>query len=252
VGLVRTPSDFGTRAGKPSHPELLDWLAAEFAAKKFSIKALHRSIMLSDTYQRSAEPSASASQKDPSNALLSHFSRRRLHAEEIHDAVLQVSGKLNLRVGGMPAVPPLEKEELFGIIGRPDSAWMVSPDPREHVRRSIYLLHRRTFQQPMMEAFDVPDGVLSCPRRNESTTAPQSLALLNSHFTLEQSKAIADEVQSPKDAWLRVLGRAPTPEESSTADKFLERQTERLGSRSAAMAELTRGLLNLNEFLYVD
>jgi hypothetical protein len=252
VGLVRTPSDFGTRAGKPSHPELLDWLAAEFAAKKFSIKALHRSIMLSDTYQRSAEPSASASQKDPSNVLLSHFSRRRLHAEEIHDAVLQVSGKLNLRVGGMPAVPPLEKEELFGIIGRPDSAWMVSPDPREHVRRSIYLLHRRTFQQPMMEAFDVPDGVLSCPRRNESTTAPQSLALLNSHFTLEQSKAIADEVQSPKDAWLRVLGRTPTSEESSTADKFLERQTERLGSRSAAMAELARGLLNLNEFLYVD
>ncbi len=252
AGLLRTPSDFGTRAGAASHPELLDWLASEFAKNKYSLKALHRSIMLSDTYQRSAEATPAAREKDPTNTLLSHFNRRRLHAEEIRDAALQVSGLLNLKMGGMPAVPPLEKEELFGIIGKPENAWLVSPDTREHVRRSIYLLHRRTFQQPMMEAFDTPDGVLSCARRNESTTAPQSLALLNSRFVMEQAKVIASKSQSPEQAWTRVLGRAPSAEELSTATKFLERQTERLDSREAAMAELARGLLNVNEFLYVE
>ncbi|MBC8165888.1 MAG: DUF1553 domain-containing protein, partial [Bryobacteraceae bacterium] len=252
AGLLRTPSDFGVRAGKPTHPELLDWLATELIDKKYSLKGLHRSIMLSDAYQRSSEPTPSALGKDPSNLLWSHFSRRRLHAEEIRDAVLQVSGNLNLKAGGMPAVPPLEKEELFGIIGRPESAWMVSPDTQEHFRRSIYLLHRRTFQQPMMEAFDSPDGVLSCSRRNESTTAPQSLALLNSRFTLEQARVISGKVQSPDQAWLQVLGRSPTPEESEAATKFLQKQAGHLGSQQAAIAELARGLLNLNEFLYVE
>jgi len=252
AGLVRTPSDFGVRAGNPANPELLDWLATEFVEKKFSMKAMHRAIMLSDTYQRSAEPTTSAREKDPSNLLWSHFSRRRLQAEEVHDAVLQASGMLNLKMGGMPAVPPLEKEELFGIIGRPDNAWMVSPDTREHVRRSIYLLHRRTFQQPMMEAYDAPDGVLSCSRRNESTTAPQSLALLNSRFTLEQARAIASRAPSAEGAWRLVLGRAPGAEEARAAEEFLTRQTQRLGSREAAIAELSRGLLNLNEFLYVE
>ena len=115
-----------------------------------------------------------ARDKDPANTLLSHFNRRRLQAEEIRDAVLQVSGNLNLEMGGAPVVPPLEKEELFGIIGKPEVAWAVTPNSEEHTRRSIYMLHRRTFQNPMFEAFDAPDGVLSCSRRNESTTAPQS------------------------------------------------------------------------------
>jgi hypothetical protein len=155
-------------------------------------------------------------------------------------------------VGGAPAVPPLESEELFGIIGKPETAWMVTPDPTEHVRRSVYLLKRRTFQQPMMEAFDAPDGVLTCSRRNESTTAPQSLALLNSRFSMEQAKATAEKVSSIEDAWTRVLGRAPTAAESSAGQQFVQRQEARLGSRAAAMTELTRSLLNTNEFLYVE
>src|SRR6266446_5147895 len=153
AGLLATPSDFGTRAGKPSHPELLDWLATEFVDRKWSIKSMHKLIMMSDTYRRSANASESARQKDPANTLLSHRSRRRLQAEEIRDAVLQVSGRLNLKMGGMPVVPPLETEELFGIIGKPESAWPVTPDTSEHTRRSIYLLQRRTFQNPMFEAF---------------------------------------------------------------------------------------------------
>jgi mono/diheme cytochrome c family protein len=252
TGLVRTPSDFGTRAGSATHPELLDWLAAEFADRKFSIKAMHRLIMTSDVYMRSAEPPKAAAAIDPTNQLLSHFNRRRLAAEEIRDAMLQVSGQLNLKMGGAPAVPPLESEELFGIIGKPENAWMVTPDPSEHVRRSVYLLKRRTFQQPMMEAFDAPDGVLTCSRRNESTTAPQSLALLNSRFSMEQAKATAEKVSNIEDAWNRVLGRAPTAAESSAAQQFVQRQEARLGSRAAAMTELTRSLLNTNEFLYVE
>ncbi len=252
AGLLPTPSDFGTRAGKPSHPELLDWLATEFAARYWSIKSMHKLIMMSDAYRRSSNAPEAASGKDPTNRLLSHFNRRRLQAEEIRDAVLAASGTLNLKMTGSPVVPPLEKEELFGIIGKPDTSWMVTPNPEEFTRRSIYLLQRRTFQNPMFEAFDSPDGVLTCSRRNESTTAPQSLALLNSRFMLEQSQALASKVQSIDDAWRRVLNRDPSEAERIAAAKFIERQTARSGSKSAAFVELARGLLNLNEFLYVD
>jgi hypothetical protein len=252
TGLLRTPSDFGTRAGTPSHPELLDWLAAEFAARKWSMKSMHKLVMTSDAYRWSADPSAAARERDPANLLLSHFNRRRLQSEEIRDAVLQASGNLNLKVGGAPVVPPLDSEELFGIIGRPESAWAVTPNPEEHTRRTVYLLQRRTFQQPMFEAFDSPDGVLSCSRRNESTTAPQSLALLNSRFMVEQARSLGGKVQSVDEAWWRVLGRDPTASERSKAIEFLDRQTSRLGTKAAAFAELARGLMNLNEFLYVD
>jgi mono/diheme cytochrome c family protein len=251
-GLAKSSSDFGIRGGLPTHPELLDWLATEFAAKKWSVKSMHKLIMMSAAYQRSANGSDVAREKDPANELLSHMNRRRLEAEEIRDASLQVSGELNLKMGGVPVVPPLSKEEMFGMIGNPANAWMVTADATEHNRRSIYLLSRRTFQQPMAQAFDGPDGVLTCPRRNESTTAPQSLALLNSGFTMDRAKALAAKVDSPSAAWDRVYGRAPSAEESAAADAFLAKQQAQLGSREAAMAELVRGLMNTNEFLYVD
>jgi hypothetical protein len=252
AGLLKSSSDFGVRAGQPTHPELLDWLALEFRGRGYSIKQMHRLMMNSSAYRRSSATTPAAQQRDPLNELLSHFGRRQLSAEEIRDAVLQVSGTLNLKMGGVPVVPPLEKEELHGIIGRPESAWRVSPDPAEHTRRSIYVLRRRTFQQPMMAAFDAPDGVLSCSRRNESTTAPQALALLNSGFMLRQSEAAASHIHDVDGAFQRILGRRPSAAEQTAAAEFLERQTARLGSPGAALAELTRGLMNSNEFLYVD
>ena len=251
-GLVSTTSDFGTRAGQPSHPELLDWLAAEFADRKWSIKAMHKLIMMSDAYRRSSNPSPEAEKADPANLLLSHANRRRLESEEIRDSVLQVSGALNLKMSGPPVVPPLEKEELFGIIGKPESAWMVTPEKEEHTRRSVYMLVRRTFVPPMFEAFDTPDGVLTCARRNNSTTAPQSLALLNSRFMQEQARLLASSAQTIDGVWRRALGRDPSAEERKAAQEFLDRQSPRLGSREAALTEVARGLLNLNEFLYVD
>ena len=251
-GLVRTPSDFGTRSGAPSHAELLDWLATEFSARQWSVKAMHKLIMMSAAYRLSSNAPDAARRNDPGNALLSHMNRRRLEAEEIRDAILQASGSLNLKMGGAPVVSPVEPEELYGIIGMPESAWVVTPNPEEHTRRSVYLLQRRTFQHPMFAAFDAPDGVLSCSRRNESTTAPQSLALLNSRFMLEQARVVGSKVASVDEAWWRILVRDPTPEERSPANEFIEKQAARLGSKSAAFAELARGLLNTNEFLYVD
>ncbi len=205
VGLVRTPSDFGVRAGKPADRELLDWLATELPQRNWSLKAMHKLIMTSDAYQRSADPTASAREKDPANDLFSHMNRRRLQSEEVHDGVLQAVGILNLKMGGTPVVPPLQTEEMYGMIGKPENNWVVTPDPAEHTRRSIYMLQRRTFQQPMLEAFDSPDGIASCPRRNESTTAPQSLALLNGNFMMEQAKKLAANVQTVNESWWKVL-----------------------------------------------
>ena len=246
-GLLRTSSDFGTRAGQPSHPELLDWLATEFAARKYSMKAMHRLIMTSETYKRGADASPAARERDPENLLLSHMNRRRLQWEEIRDSVLQCEGRLNLTMGGIPVVPRLDKEELFGVRG-----WTVSPDPQDQLRRSVYLIVKRTFQQPMAAAFDGPEGMASCPRRNESTTAPQSLALLNSGFMMAQAESMAAEIHSPEEAWMRILGRAPSAQERERADAFIAKQTAELGSKESAYRELVRGLFNLNEFLYVD
>jgi hypothetical protein len=167
-------------------------------------------------------------------------------------AVLTVTGSLNPEMGGIPVVPPLEKEELYGMIGNPDNAWPVSPNRDEYNRRSIYLLSKRTFPHPMLEAFDRQDGVLSCSRRNESTTAPQSLTLLNSRFMMEQAEAFAAEVKSIDEAFLKVFGRSPTREEETSVANFIETQTANRGTREAAFTELARALLNANEFLYVD
>jgi hypothetical protein len=242
-GLEKTPSDFGIRGGLPTHPELLDWLATEFPARNWSMKQMHKLIMMSAAYQRNANPTTEAAKNDPANDLLSHFNRRRLEAEEIRDASLQVTGELNLKMGGLPIVPALSKEEMFGMIGNPASAWMVTADAKEHNRRTIYLISRRTFQQPMSQAFDGPDGVLTCPRRNESTTAPQSLALLNSTFTMDRAKSLASKTPTPEAAWQQIYGRVPSPEEQTEASSFLKKAT---------MTDLIRALMNTNEFLYVD
>ncbi len=256
-GIVATPSDFGMRGRAPSHPELLDWLATEFVAQGWSFKKLHRQILLSAAYRQSAGASAEAKVKDPENQLLSHFARRRLDADEIRDSVLSVTGALNLAMGGRPVVPPLSKEELFNMIGRADDSWVVTADARQHDRRGIYMIQKRTFRLPMMETFDAPESMATCPRRDSSTTAPQSLTLLNGPFAVARARAMAAELKGADPeviaaAFNRILLRAPTPEERQSAAAFLERQSVNMNDRTAAVAELVRGLLNLNEFLYVD
>jgi hypothetical protein len=257
-GIVATPSDYGVRGMAPSHPELLDWLATEFVARGWSMKQMHKLIMTSAAYKRSSVESTEAKQQDPENILLSHMNRRRLESEEIRDGILAVSGNLNLKMEGIPVVPPLDKEELYGITGDPNSAWVVTSDAREHTRRSVYLLSRRAFRAPMFELFDSPDGIMSCSRRESSTIAPQSLTMLNGRFTVQQSKALAEKLaevpaaQRIEKAWEQVLSRKPTADERTAAQKFLDTQQKNLGSEAAAMQELARSLLNFNEFLYVD
>ena len=228
-GLVATPSDLGTRGGKPTHPELLDWLASEFVAKGWSIKQLHRMIMTSAAYQQQSTPSKEAVDRDPANLLLSHFSRRRLNADEVRDSVLQATGALNTKRGGRPVVPPLTPEEKATLTQRPDDAWVLTADTSEYLRRSLYLIQKRTFRMPIMEVFDAPDSMLTCPRRESSTTAPQSLSLFNGSFTMERARSLAARIaaESPSDdeaairgAWKQVLSREPNPYEISRAPPF--------------------------------
>lgn len=255
-GLVATASDFGTRAGEASHPELLDWLAQELPARKWSLKSLQRLILTSATFRQSTRVTPPALERDPENALLSHFTRRRLEAEEIRDSVLQSAGTLNLKMGGRPVVPPLEAEELYGMSQPLGNAWIVTDDKAEHTRRSIYMISRRNFRMPLLEAFDRPEGVLSCSRRDSSTTAPQSLSLLNGAFTLQQAQALAAKLEAVADpigaAWQSAYGREPRPAERQSANAFLKKQEALFPNREAALTELARGLFNTNEFLYVD
>jgi hypothetical protein len=250
-GIVATTSDYGMRGDAPSHLELLDYLAKKFVDEGWSVKKLHRDILLSATYRQTAGGSVDAREKDPENQYLSHFTRRRLEAEEIRDAVLAATGTLNTKMHGRPVVPLLAAEELYGMSQPAGNAWPVTSDASEHSRRSIYMLVKRTYRMPMLEVFDRPEGVLSCSRRESSTTSTQSLSLLNSKFTVEQAEALAGETDL-NVIWRKVLQRAPSESEVAMAREFVAKQTGLLGSERTARRELVRGLLNTNEFLYVD
>lgn len=250
-GLVETSSDFGTRATGLVNQELLDWLAVEFVERGWSIKEISKLVMSSDAYRRRTAPTEASTEKDPRNRFLSHFNRRRVSAEELRDATLAASGELNLEMGGTPVVVPLSNEELYGITGS-SGRWAVTLDPEQHTRRSVYLLQRRAFQHPMFQVFDAPDGMATAEKRNMSTTAPQSLTLLNSDFMEKRSKALAARAMDVQSAWRAVYARDPSSEEAQAAREFLDRQKERLGSDEAARQQLARSLLNSNEFLYID
>ncbi len=259
-GLVSTPSDFGLRGAAPTHPALLDWLTTEFTSNGWSMKKLHRLIMTSSVYRQASQPSEESLREDPENRLLSRMNRRRLAPEEIRDGMLQASGGLNLKMGGRPIVPPLDREELFGLSQRPEDMWIVTENPEEQRRRSVYMFARRTFRPSMFESFDAPDGIRSCSRREASNTAPQSLTMLNGRWTIEEAKRLAtalvaasqDEGELVKGAWRAVFGRAPEASEDERGRTFLRKQTAELGTAAAAATELVRGLFNTNEFLYVD
>ena len=251
-GLVRTSNDFGYLGDAPSHPELLDWLAREFVDTGWSLKKLHRLIVSSAVYRQSSTAATDSlhSKVDPENRLLTHYPRRRLDGEAIRDAMLAAFDGLSDRRGGPGVMPPLPKE-LLGTIRK--DHWKTSKDEEDHRRRSIYLFVRRNLRLPLLEAFDRPDTMASCTRRNRSTIAPQALVLLNSEFAQEcaadLAKYIGSQTSQPERqvnlAYTRTLGRSPTAAELNEAKALIE-------SDPAGLEDFCLALFNLNEFVYVD
>ena len=247
-GLVETPNNFGLQGSAPSHPELLDWLAAEFVDRNWSVKQMHKLIMLSSAYRLNSGFDPSSAETDPENRYLWRMNRRRLDAENLRDAVLSVSGELNLKMGGRPVLPPLSAEARLGMWDRND--WPESLDPEEHKRRSVYIFAKRQFPYPMFKTFDAPDASASCGRRDVTTVAPQALTLLNSEFMLRSAQSFAARLAAENDplrkvdlAWELALSRPPDMQERGAAVKMLA---------EAGPEEFSLMLFNLNEFVYVD
>ncbi len=245
-GLVPTPSEFGPHGQAPSHPELLDWLASEFVARGWKMKDLHRLLLTSETWRQSSG-TAHGAKADPENRLYWRMNRLRLEGESVRDGLLAISGRLNPEMGGPGVVPPVPADAVRGIRG----GWSVSPDPRDHARRSVYIFARRNFRFPFLEVFDAPDSNLSCPERGRSTTAPQSLTLLNADEVVAAAKATALRLEREAEdldgridlAWRLILGRRPAERELALSREFLAR---------SPLAEFCRALFNLNAFIYVE
>ena len=238
-GIVDTPNDFGRMGSRPSHPELLDYLANEFVAGGFSVKQIHRLILNSSTYQQSsAEPAdaalkAAVEEKDSDNKLLWRFNRQRLEAEEIRDAILAVSGQLNPKAGGPSVMVPIDKG-LVNQLYKP-SQWVPAKDPAEYNRRSVYLLVKRNLELPFMQVFDAPDGSVSCARRESSTHAPQALEMLNGDLANRSADALAKRLETEAGPDLRkqidlgyqlVAGRAREAQGDRAGDGVPEDRAE--------------------------
>ena len=249
--IVATPNDFGRMGMRPSHPELLDFLANEYVKGGWKMKPLHRQILLSAAYrQASRSPEEKAySAKDPDNKWLWKANRRRLAAEEIRDTMLAVSGRLNPKIGG-PSVMVAIDEDLIKDLKRPQY-WVTTRDKKEHDRRTLYLIYKRNLIQPFMQVFDAPDTLLSCARRDQSTHAPQALELLNGKLSNDLAAAFAGRLTgTPAErvdhAWRLVTGRAPSERERAISMKYLD------DPDPAAAKEFALSLFNTNAFLYVN
>jgi cytochrome c553 len=238
-GIAGTPSDFGSMGDPPTHPELLDWLAAELIEGSWSLKRLHRLMVTSSAYRQSAAHREDAARVDPQDLLLWRFRRSRLDGEVIRDAALAVAGLLDLRAGGPSVFPELPKgmEARYG--------WKPSASAEERNRRSIYVFVRRNLRYPLFEAFDMPDTHETCARRNVTTTAPQALILLNDHLTLEWARAFAARVAAAaganpaarvRAAYRLAYARDPESREVEAALAFFARHRQALGEEGKAIA----------------
>jgi hypothetical protein len=251
TGIVATANDFGRMGTRPSHPELLDWLANQFVEGGFRMKSMHRLILLSSAYQQdylSSAPAAAA-EKDPDDRWLWRFPRRRLGAEELRDAMLAVSGRLNPQGGGPSVIVPIEPA-LVKLIYNP-AQWAPDADATQYNRRGIYLFHKRNMRLPFLEVFDSPDMLLSCARRDQSTHAPQALELLNGDFSNSMAKAMAQRVEREAGAdhtrqidriFQLALGRDPDVSERKAALRYL---------KDGPLSELALAVFLGNDFLYV-
>lgn len=260
-GIVASTSDFGKLGDLPTHPGLLDFLAAELVREGWSLKALHRLILTSRTYRLSSAPNAANLAADPQNLKHWRFDMRRLTAEEVRDSVLALSGKLNLKTGGPWVYPPLPAEVL-ATASRPGKGWPVTQDPAEHFRRSIYVHVKRSLSHPMLTDFDQAQTDSPCAVRFATTVPTQALAMLNSEFTNRQADLFADRLRSgsaksPRDqistALEIALQRPATGDEITHCESLLTTLKSEHGlNDEQALDRLALVILNLNEFLYLD
>ncbi|HEY2012017.1 MAG TPA: DUF1549 and DUF1553 domain-containing protein [Bryobacteraceae bacterium] len=255
-GIVFSANDFGRMGGRPSHPELLDWLASRFVEGGWKMKPIHRMILLSSAYRQSSLSLMEkvAAEKDADDALLWKFSHRRLEAEEIRDAMLAVSGRINLKAGGPSFLVPIDQELVLSL-KRPQY-WVATRDKSEYNRRTIYMIYKRNLRLPFEEVFDAPDTLLSCARREQSTHAPQALELLNGQTANELAAVLAERLLKERAtaaeridyAWRLATGRLPTAAEKSLANSFLGDKP----ADPARVKEFALAVFNLNAFLYVN
>lgn len=284
-GIVASPGDFGQLGGEPTHPELLDWLAAEFMRNGWSLKHLHRLIMTSRTYRQSSTRDEMRDRIDPDNALLSRMNVRRMEAETLRDSLLAISGQLNPKVGGAP-VPVMfntEGQVVIGIdttdsAGRPTSK--IIPMNGDEFRRSIYVQARRSRPLEMFATFDAPVMEPSCDARSVTTVSPQSLLLMNSSTMRVHARQFAHRVQRDAGedrseqirlAWKLVHSRAPSESDVQQSVEFVQAQTEfykanptpldtdagtpEKGPGDPALLGLTalcHALMSANGLLYID
>jgi mono/diheme cytochrome c family protein len=266
-GIVRTPNDFGMQGDRPSHPELLDWLAQELIRSGWSLKHMHRLILSSAVYRQSADADAAKLAADPENRLFWRRVPQRVEAEILRDAMLSVSGCLNSGMFG-PAILPYVHEDAIATHTNP--LWPVGVvDGPDTWRRSVYAQVRRSARMPMMEVFDSPDSVGSCARRMTTTVPSQALELLNGKFVNDQAVHFAarTEGEGGNDATAFVtcayqlaVSRSPRESEIRAGKQFLLDQAARHmlegasvhAAQRAAHADFCQVLFNLNEFVYID
>jgi cytochrome c553 len=274
TGLVRTSEDFGTQGEAPSHPELLDWLAAEFVDRGWSMKQMNRLIVTSATYRQSSRTRKELESRDPENRLLARQSRLRLPAELVRDAALSASGLLDPEIGGRSVRPP----QPTGVaeLGYANSVKWVESKGEARYRRGLYVHYQRTTPYPLLSNFDAPDSVATCSRRRRSNTPLQSLNLLNDPVFFEAAQALAVRVinEAPGDvsnkldyAFELCLGRTPSARERERLTRYFDSEAAAFradgkaaaemepvnvgvsADRSAAWVSVSRVLLNLDEFI---
>ncbi|HBJ36383.1 MAG TPA: hypothetical protein DDZ51_16865 [Planctomycetaceae bacterium] len=276
-GIVATPSDFGILGQRPTHPELLDWLATDFVENGWSLKRLHRLILTSHAYRQSSVRRDELDAIDPDNLLLGRMSVRRLEAEVVRDALLAVSGQISYKMSGSPV--PVAPDDVGQIVvaadnrdsaGRPSNK--VVPLGEEEFRRTVYVQVRRSMPLTVLEPFDMPSLAPNCEIRTQSTVAPQSLMMMNSPFVIARMKSMAQQVvqqfgDAPAtlftQAWLRTQGKTPASEDVESGIEFLSGQIEHFKSTAKpdaapdqptidALATLCQALVCSSGFLYVD
>ena len=276
-GIISTVSDFGRAGAKPTHPELLDYLAASFVQNGWSVKKLQREILLSNVYRQSSAHRSDAFKEDPDNKLLAVFPRKRLEAEEIRDSLLVASGQLNDKVGGPGVFPPVPSNLDAGKL------WEVSTNPADYNRRSVYVFVRRSVPYPMLETFDMASAQQVHSKRSVTTTPLQALTLFNSDIVFGWSQALAGKVlreagsdeSAQLDKLYRTLfARAPNTIERAALKDFLNKQERLIGEqagsgrfavatptglkeksrispvRAAAFVDLVHTVANSNDFAY--